>query len=141
MPSFLLKTEPTEYSYDNLEADRRTAWTGVSNAAALGHIRAMRKGDEAFVYHTGDQKCIVGLARILTNAYEDPAQPGRTAAGEPKFAIVDLAPLRRAKTPVTLADIKADERFADFALVRISRLSVMPVPAKLDALLRKRAGL
>lgn len=141
MPAFLVKTEPSDYSYDDLETDRRTAWTGVSNAAALGHIRAMRKGDELFVYHTGDQKCIVGLARVLTNPYEDPARPGRTPAGDPKFAIVDLAPLRRAKTPVTLADIKADKRFADFALVRISRLSVMPVPPKLDALLRRMAGL
>jgi predicted RNA-binding protein with PUA-like domain len=141
MATFLLKTEPGEYSFADLQKDGSTCWSGVSNPAALAAIRTMRKGDEAFIYHTGSEKAVVGVAKVASSAYEDPDQPGLSAAGEPKFAVVDLKPLRPAKTPVTLAAIKADARFKDFALVRQSRLSVMPVPPALDTLLRKLAGL
>ena len=141
MATFLFKTEPTEYSFDDLARDKRTTWSGVSNAAALAHLRTARKGDEVLVYHTGDEKAIVGLARVIADPYEDPERPGRTPSDEPKFAVVDLAPVQRAKTPITLATIKADKRFAAFALVKQSRLSVMAVPPPLERALREMAGL
>ncbi len=141
MATFLLKTEPSEYAYADLVRDKKTVWAGVKNAAALGFLRSMNKGDEALIYHTGDEKAIVGLAAIASGPREDPDQPGQTADGKPKFAVVDLTPLRAAKAPVTLATIKGDARFAQFALVKQSRLSVMAVPADLDAALRKLAGL
>jgi len=141
MATFLLKTEPSEYSFDDLTREKRCVWSGVTNNTALLHLRTMRKGDEAFIYHTGDEKAIVGLAQVVRSAYEDPGQPGLNPKGEPKFAVVDLKPLRRARTPVTLAAIKADPRFAAFPLVTQTRLSVMPVPGSIEAALRKLAGL
>lgn len=141
MTTYLLKTEPDDYSYDDLVRDKRTEWDGVTAPAALKHMRDVKKGDEAFIYHTGDERRIVGLAKVVTDAYEDPNKPGETAKGETKFPLFDVKPLKRAKTQVTLADIKADKRFADFPLVTIGRLSVMPVPPKLDAALRTMAGL
>ena len=141
MPTFLVKTEPSDYSFADLVKDKKAVWSGVSNAAALGHLRSIRKGDEVFVYHTGDEKAIVGLAQSLSDPYEDPKQPGKTPDGKPKFAVVDLKPLRAAKTPVTLAQVKADKRFKEFGLVKIGRLSVMPVPPDLDKLLRTMTGL
>lgn len=141
MPTFLLKTEPDTYSFDDLVRDKSTTWDGVTNAAALIAIRAMKKGDEAFIYHTGEEKAIVGLAVVTKGAYEDPKNPGRNAKGEPKLAVVDLRPSKRARKPVTLAEVKADERFATFPLVTIGRLSVMPVEPELDRALRRMAGL
>jgi predicted RNA-binding protein with PUA-like domain len=141
MAMYLVKTEPSEYSFDDLTREKRAAWTGVSNAAALGHLRAMTMGDEVFVYHTGDEKLIVGLAKVARSAYEDPKQPGKNDRGEPKFAVVDLTPVKAAKAPLTLAAIKADRRFASFALVKQSRLSVMPVPDDLGDLIRTMTGL
>lgn len=134
MPSWLLKTEPSTYSFADLQRDKRTAWTGVTNAAALIHMRNMRKGDLAFIYHTGDEKQIVGLAEVVSNPYPDPD------AGNPKLVAVDLKPKRALKKPVTLAQIKTDARFKNFDLVRISRLSVMPVPADLWKTLLAMAG-
>ena len=141
MPTFLMKTEPTDYSFADLVKDKQTMWSGVSNPAALARLRTIRKGDEVFIYHPGDEKAIVGLAQAAGQPYEDPNRPGKTDAGEPKFAVIDLKALRAAKTPATLAEIKADKRFKDFALVRQGRLSVMEVPPDLDALLRKMTGL
>lgn len=141
MPTYLLKTEPDCYSWSNLVADRKCTWDGVTNAAALGHLRKAQPGDEAFIYHTGDEKAIVGLAKVISQPYEDPANPGLNKDGAPRFAVVDLKPLRAAKEPVTLAQIKADERFARFPLVTIGRLGVMPVPPVLDRIIRKMAGL
>ena len=141
MATFLLKTEPGEFSFDDLRAAGRTTWDGISNAAALGHLRTARKGDHAFIYHTGDDKAIVGLAEFVSNPREDPANPGLTAAGLVKTPVIDVRALRAAKQPVTLAQLKADRRFADFALIRQSRLSVMPVPPNLDAIIRGLAGL
>lgn len=141
MATFLLKTEPATYSFDRLVKERRCVWDGVSNAAALISVRMMKRGDSVIVYHTGDEKAIVGLATVTTDPYEDPKKPGKTVAGEPKFAVVDLEPVAPAKTHVTLAAIKADARFKDFALVKQGRLSVMPVAKTLDRLLRKMAGL
>ncbi len=141
MTTYLLKTEPSDYSYADLVREKRTAWTGVSNPQACKHMRDVRKGDEAFIYHTGKEKQIVGLAKILCKAYEDPDAPGLTAAGEIKRPVFDVAPIRVAKTPVTLGQVKGDARFTAFALVRQGRLSAMPVPTKLDAVLRTMAGL
>lgn len=141
MPTFLFKSEPGVYSFDDLRAEKSTSWTGVTNNAALLALRSCRKGDSVLFYHTGDEKAIVGLAKVTTNPFPDPAKPELNAKGEPKFAVVDIAPVRAAKSPVTLATIKADKRFAKFALVTQSRLSVMPVPPEIDAALRELAGL
>lgn len=133
MATFLLKTEPGAYSFADLERDKATLWEGVTNAAALLRMRAAKKGDEAFIYHTGGERAIVGLAQITSDA--------RAPKDDPKLAVFDVRALRRAKTPVTLATIKADKRFASFDLVRQGRLSVMVVPPELDVALRTMAGL
>ncbi len=119
--NWLFKEEPTHYSYDDFAADGKTVWSGVKNPVAQKHLHAVRKGDRIFYYHTGDEKAIVGVARALGNAYADP----KDASG--RSAVVDVAPVRKLKRPVTLKEIKADPAFGDFPLVRISRLSVMPV--------------
>lgn len=141
MTTFLLKTEPGTYAYADLVRDKRTVWDGITNNAALAALRTARAGDDAFIYHTGDEKAIVGLARITKAAYPDPKQPALNSAGEPKFPVVELAPVRPAKTPLTLAQVKADRRFAAFALVKQLRLSVMAVPEPLDKLIRSLCGL
>jgi predicted RNA-binding protein with PUA-like domain len=130
MNRWLLKSEPTTYSFADLLREQVTTWDGVKNPAALNHLRAMKNGDQALFYHTGDEKAIVGVARIVSNPYRDPQLE------DPKRAVVDIAPVRGLKTPVSLARIKADPRFAGFALVRVPRLSVMPVtPEQWEALL------
>jgi predicted RNA-binding protein with PUA-like domain len=121
MSFWLLKSEPDNYSYADLERDGATIWDGVANNTALMHIRTMQPGDLALIYHTGDQRQAVGLAEITSAPYADPQ------AGDPKLVVVDLRPLRRLPQPVTLAAVKADPAFADFALVRQGRLSVVPV--------------
>ncbi len=141
MTTFLLKTEPSDYSFDDLLKDKRTPWDGVSSPAGNMHMRSAKKGDEAFIYHTASERRIVGLARIVTDPYEDPDRPGTTAKGDTKYPLFEVKPLKRVPTIVTLDEIKADTRFKDFALLRESRLSVMPVPDKLDAALRKMCGL
>jgi predicted RNA-binding protein with PUA-like domain len=141
MATFLLKTEPSTYSYADLVREKRTVWSGVSNPAALKALRSMRKGDAAFIYHTGDEKAVVGLARVVSGAYEDPERPGTNTEGLPKFAVVDLEPVRAAKTALSLAEMKGDARFKDFELLRLSRLSVMPVPGPIDKLIRKLTGI
>lgn len=125
MSYWLLKTEPEDYSYDNLVADKRGVWDGVGNAVALQNIRKMTKGDLAFVYHTGKEKAVVGIAEIVTDAYPDPQ------ANDPKIVVFDLKPKRRLTRPVTLQEIKADPAFEGWELVRLARLSVMPVPPAL----------
>ncbi len=123
MAYWLLKTEPGAYSYADLERDKKTVWNGVKNNLALKHIRTMSKGDLAFIYHTGEEKSIVGIAEIISTPYPDPK------ATEPRLVVVDLKPMEKLRKPVPLAEIKANNVFADFALVRIGRLSVMPVSA------------
>ena len=141
MATFLLKTEPDNYSYDDLVRDKRTHWDGVRNPTALMHMRSVKKGDEAYIYHTGKERRIAGIARVVSDVYEDPDNPGLTSKGDLKGPLFDIAPVQASTKEVTLADIKADDRFKDFDLVRLSRLSAMPVPPKLDKLLRKMAGL
>jgi predicted RNA-binding protein with PUA-like domain len=121
MAQWLVKEEPEHYGYDQLERDRKTVWAGVRNPLAQKHLRTIRKGDRIFYYHTGKEKAVVAIARALGDAYPDPAD----SAG--KSYVVDVAPEKRLARPVTLAAIKADRAFASFALVRMSRLSVMPV--------------
>ncbi len=125
MAFWLLKTEPSTYSYGDLERDKKTTWDGVSNTLALKHIRSMKKGDLAFIYHSGDEKAVVGIAEIISNPYPDPKQH------DGKLAVVDLKPKGKLNAPVTLAAVKARKEFAQFELVRMPRLSVMPVPAAL----------
>jgi predicted RNA-binding protein with PUA-like domain len=120
---WILKTEPSTYSFDRLVTERRAVWDGVTNALALKHIRSMAKGDHAGIYHTGDEKALVGLARIASDPYPDPK------GDDPKLAVVDIEAGDRLAHPVTLATIKADPAFAQLGLVRMSRLSVVPVPA------------
>ena len=121
MAYWLLKTEPGDYSFDNLIKDGKTVWSGVTNNLALIHIRNMKKGDLAFIYHTGNEKQIVGIAEISSNPYPDPKLKN------PKLVVVDLKPKEKLKRYITLSEIKSDKRFSDFALVKITRLSVMPV--------------
>lgn len=126
MPNYwIVKTEPSSYSFDQLEKEKRTVWDGVKNAVALKNIRAMRKGDAVMVYHTGDEKQIVGLATVVSDPYPDPK------AGDASLVVVDLEAAGRLARPVTLAAIKADPAFKDLALVRQGRLSVVPVEEKL----------
>lgn len=116
-----MKEEPEHYSYDALARDGRTIWAGVKNPLAQKHLRGIRKGDRIFYYHTGKEKAVVGIARAAGDAYDDPNdKTGR-------LAVVDVVPEKKLPAPVTLAAIKADPAFASFALVRMSRLSVMPV--------------
>jgi predicted RNA-binding protein with PUA-like domain len=118
---WILKTEPDAYSYADLVRDGGAVWDGVSNNAALLHLRAARPGDQALIYHTGDERRAVGLAEVTSGPYADPRQD------DPKLVVVELRPLRALPQPVTLAAIRADPFFADFALVRQGRLSVVPV--------------
>ena len=141
MTTFLLKTEPDDYSYADLMRDGKTVWDGVANPTACQNMREAKPGDEAFIYHTGNEKRIAGLARITTKPYADPKRPDLTKAGDIKFVVFDVEPIAEAMNDVTLKDIKGDERFAEFLLVKQGRLSAMPVPKKLDGLLRKMAGL
>ena len=122
--NWLFKEEPANYSYDDLARDGRTSWTGVRNPVAQRHLRSVKKGDKIFFYHTGDEKSVVGICRAAGNAYPDPADPTG------KLYAVDVEPVKKLKTPVSLAAVKSDRRFANFPLTRIPRLSVMPVPAE-----------
>jgi predicted RNA-binding protein with PUA-like domain len=128
---YLLKEEPGNYSYDAFVKDGGTTWSGVKNPLAQKHLRGIRKGDQVFYYHTGDEKAVIGIAKATTDAYADPAD--KTG----KAHVVDLAPVKKLKRPVTLAEIKADKRFAEFPLTYLPRLSVMPVSEQVwDAIVK-----
>jgi predicted RNA-binding protein with PUA-like domain len=131
---WLVKTEPTTYSFADLQREKKTVWSGVASNAALQHMRKIKKGDTILVYHTGDEKAVVGLAKAVSEPYPDPNEQDQ------KLTVFDIAAERTLKTPVTLAQIKADKRFNNFLLVKIGRLSVMPVPADVEAALMKLAG-
>jgi len=119
--NWLFKEEPSNYSFDALVKDKKTVWSGVKNPLAQKHLHAVKRGDRIFYYHTGDEKAVVGIVKALGDAYPDPQDKSG------KAAVVDVGPVKKLGRPVTLAEIKADPAFKDFALVRISRLSVMPV--------------
>jgi predicted RNA-binding protein with PUA-like domain len=119
--NWLFKEEPTHYNFDELVKDKKTVWSGVKNPLAQKHLRSVKRGDRIFYYHTGDEKAVVGIAKAAGDAYADPND--KTG----KASVVDVEPVKKLPQPVTLAAIKADAAFKTFALVRISRLSVMPV--------------
>ncbi len=125
MAYWLFKSEPEEYSYDQLLHDKKTWWTGVTNALARKHLRSVAKGDKVLLYHTGKEKQIVGEMVVSRGPTEDPE------AGDEKSVMVEVKPHRRLNVPVTLETIKADPIFANWELVRIGRLSVMPVSEEL----------
>jgi predicted RNA-binding protein with PUA-like domain len=118
---WLVKSEPETYSYADLERDGRTVWDGVRNNAAALHLKAMREGDEVLVYHSGDAKAVVGIAKVVRESFPDPGD----AAG--RFVAVELAAVRALKQPVTLAQLKAEPALASLVILRQSRLSVAPV--------------
>lgn len=128
MPRWLLKTEPDCYSWDQFTKDKKTCWDGVTNALALKHIRSVKKGDLAFFYHTGDDKFIIGVGEVVSDPYPDPKEDN------PKLAVFDIKIKKKLSRPVDLATIKSDPAFAQWDLVKNSRLSVMPVP---DALWKR----
>jgi predicted RNA-binding protein with PUA-like domain len=118
---WILKTEPSTYGFSDLVRDRRTRWEGVSNAVALKHLRSMLEGDDALIYHTGNSKSLIGLARIVRAPYPDPSQQ------DERLVVVDVEAGKALPREVSLAEIKADPAFKDLGLVRLSRLSVVPV--------------
>ena len=132
MTYWLFKQEPFTYSYSQLEKDGKTVWDGVANNLALKHLRTVRKGDRAIFYHTGEEKQAVGIMEITSDAYPDPK--------DKSLVVVDVKPAGRLGRPVTLGQIKADPVFSGWELVRISRLSVMPVPEKLWYRIMKMSG-
>lgn len=129
---WLLKTEPSSYAYDDLERDKRATWDGVKNPVALRNLRAMKEGDAALIYHTGDEKAVVGTALVARAAYPDPKSK------DPRSVVVDLTPGGRLPRPVTLAEIRQLPAFADSPLLRQGRLSVVPLTKEQwNALTRK----
>ena len=136
MPNYwIVKTEPSTYSFDDLARQKTAVWDGVKNNLALKHLRQMKPGDRVLVYHTGDEKAVVGVAEVTSEAYPDPKQK------DPKLVVVDLRVTGRLSRPVPLAEIKKDRAFADLGLVRIGRLSVMPASAEQFKRLVKLGGL
>jgi predicted RNA-binding protein with PUA-like domain len=121
MAYWLVKSEPSVYSFDQLMAEKQTAWTGIRNYAARLHLRAMKKGDEVFYYHSNEGTDIVGIAKVIREHYQDPT------TDDDRWSAVDLKAVRKLKKPVTLETIKKDKRLANMALVRIGRLSCQPV--------------
>ena len=129
---WLVKQEPTSYSFDTLEKEGTAVWDVVHNNLALKHINGIKKGDQAFFYHSGDQKQIVGILEVTSNSYPNPKEKDK------RFVVVDVKHKKRLKRPVTLAEIKKEKKFKDWELLRISRLSVMPVPKEIwDKILEK----
>jgi predicted RNA-binding protein with PUA-like domain len=134
MPQWLVKEEPEHYGFDHLVRDGKTVWAGVKNPLAQKHLRGIKRGDRIFYYHTGKEKAVVATAKAASDAYPDP----KDASG--RLSVVDVVPDKKLARPVTLAEIKADKAFASFPLVRMSRLSVMPVSdtewAKIESMSR-----
>lgn len=130
MAYWLLKTEPETYSFSDLVRDRKTTWDGVSNNLALKHIRMMKKGDLAFIYHTGSEKAVLGIAEITSDPFPDPEK------SDPRLVVFTLKPKKQLANPVPLASIRGRKDLGRFPLVRLPRLSVMPVePGQWKALL------
>lgn len=125
MPNYwLLKTEPTTYSFERLVKEGEAVWDGVRNNLALKYLREMKAGDQLLIYHSGADKAVVGLAKVTKAAYPDPKE------NDPKIVVVDLAPTGKLPKSVPLAAVKAEASLADLPLVRMPRLSVMPIPAE-----------
>ena len=131
---WLVKQEPSDYSWSDFVKDGSTSWTGVRNFSARNSLRCMSKGDEVLFYHSGDDKAVVGITKVMRTAYRD------ATAKEGDWSAVDLAPVKPLPRPVTLAEIKAKPQLKNIALVRQSRLSVMPLGAKDFQTILKMAG-
>src|SRR5919107_1520871 len=121
MAYWLIKSEPSTYGWDQFEKDKQTSWDGVRNFRARNNLQAMKKGDEVFFYHSNEGLEIVGIAKVAKEAYQDPTSE------DPNWVVVHLKPVKKIKTPVTLAAIKAEKRLEGMALVKLGRLSVSPV--------------
>jgi predicted RNA-binding protein with PUA-like domain len=121
MAHWLIKSEPSKYSWDKFVEDKQTFWDGVRNYTARNNLRAMKKGDEVFFYHSNEGLEIVGIAKVAKEAYQDPT------TDDTNWVVVDFKPVKKLKKPVSLATIKADKRLANIALVRLGRLSVCPI--------------
>lgn len=124
MAYWLLKTDPDTYSYSDLEKEKKTVWDGVNNPLALKYLGQFKKGDQAAIYHTGAEKAVVGVAQVASDPYMDPKRKNQ------KLVVVDIKPRHRLKFPVCLSEIKSRKDMADFVLVKLPRLSVMPVTHK-----------
>jgi predicted RNA-binding protein with PUA-like domain len=124
MAFWLVKSEPSTYSWDDLVKEKQTCWSGVRNYAARLHLRNMKKGDEVFFYHSNEGTDIVGIAKVSKEAYQDPTTE------DDRWVAIDLKPHRKLKKPVPLTEIKKDSKLKEMALVRIGRLSVQPVTEK-----------
>jgi predicted RNA-binding protein with PUA-like domain len=136
MAYWLVKSEPSVYSWDQLVKDKETSWTGIRNYAARLHLRGMKKGDEVLYYHSNEGTEIVGIAKVTREAYQDPTAD----AGDDRWVAVDIKAFKRLAHPVTLDQIKKDRRLKDMALVRIGRLSVQPVTDKEWKVVMELAG-
>lgn len=123
MAHWLVKQEPGSYSWQRFAKEKRTAWDGVRNAEARNNLAAMNKGDEVLFYHSGDEKAVVGVAKVVRTAYPDPTSE------DPRWLAVDLAPVRALPVPVPLATMRRTPKLAEMALLRKSRLSVVPLTA------------
>ena len=134
MAYWLVKSEPFKYSWDRLVADGRTCWDGVRNYQASNNLKAMKRGDRAFFYHSNEGLAVVGIVEVVKEYYPDPSD----ASG--RFGMVDVKPVRPFKRPVTLAEIKAEPNFAELPLIRQSRLSVMPIDDKSWRLICEMGG-
>lgn len=134
MAYWLFKQEPSTYNYSRLEKDGMTVWDGVANKLALKHLRSVKKGDKAMFYHTGEERQVVGIMEIVSDPYVDPKKENKS------LIVVDVKPEGKLKKPVTLEQVKTDSAFADWELVRISRLSVMPIPEKLWEKIMRMSG-
>lgn len=134
MAYWLLKTEPENYSYSDLERDRSTVWDGVNNTLALKHMRTMLIGDLALIYHSGKERQVVGVAEVVSQPYSDPK------LNDAKRVVVDMRAVRKVPQPITLEQIKQDGNFENFDLLRLSRLSVVPVSEPHWQRLLKLAG-
>jgi len=121
MAYWLIKSEPSKYSWDQFVKDKKTFWNGVRNYAARNNLRAMKRGDQLFYYHSNEGTEIVGIAEVVKEAYQDPTTE------DTNWVVVDVKPVKALKQPVSLAQIKNDKRLAGMALVKLSRLSVQPV--------------
>ena len=135
MPNrWLFKTEPSAYSFQQLQKDKRTVWDGVKNNLTLKNLSGIKKGDQVFIYHTGDEKAAVGIARALSSAYPDPGKK------DPKLFVVDIEPVKALSRPVRLAEVKANAKLKNFDLARLPRLSVMPVSEEQWKTIEEMAG-
>lgn len=131
MALFLLKTEPTVYSFDDLALEGETPWDGVTNNLALKTLRSMKAGDDCFIYHSGEERAIVGIAKVTRSGYPDPKKKDR------KLTVVDIMAVSRLAKPVSLAKLKSVKGIGDFDLIRLPRLSVMEVPERVWDLITK----